>query len=248
MITLKLEDKSYKLPENWAEVTLGQFQQISKLTTDNKLQYLIDVLSILTGLEEEIILSIEKKQLSTINSKLSFIYNQVFSSEMIKEFKIGDDTYTLKDLHQLKLGEVITIETIIEKQPHNLILVIDELMAVLFKKNGEDKFDATELEERAELFRKNLMIDDIYKVTVFFLTFEQEFLRLMKTSSEQKKKKMMLNNTSLLRRILNWIRGGIGFHWSRGWQMGTSLNLRKYWNKTISAVLTFFRIGKKRIK
>lgn len=232
MINLKLEDKVYKLPESWEEVSLGQFQLISNIVFETKLQYAINIFHILTGLEEKYILTIDKNQFSKILETLNFINNQNFKEEVKKEFIIDNDKYIFKNLYDLTLGEVISIETLIEKSPNNIILVCHEILAVLYKKEGEE-FDASLIESRGKLFKEKLMIDEFYKVITFFLLLEMEYLKVMKGFSENQKIKMKMMGKNKLQRLLIWITDGIGSALLKHWQRGTLLASKMFTNKTI---------------
>ena len=247
MIKLKLEKESYNLPENWGEVILEQFQAISKIKYESKLKYAVDVLCSLTGLSEEIILAIEKGQISKIVETLQFIYSQKFSEKVNQTFMIGDDEYHLKDFGTLTLGETISIETLIEKYNNNLIQAADRILAVLYQKKGET-FDASILEDRAKLFRENLNVETIYGVIFFLLNIEKEYLKLMEAFSEKQKKIQMMRGLSPLKRLYHSVKDGIGLAWSRGWQWAILQNLKRSINKTTSRVSTSSVTGKNEMK
>lgn len=231
MITLKLNEEKYKLPENWSEVSLGKFQQISNIIFESKLQYIVEILKIFTGLEESIIINIEKGQFGQLSKTLGFISNHEFKKTIIPHFEIDGITYTFKSLQGLTLGEVVSIETLIDQSGNNMINMIHKLIAILYQE-GDKEWDASQVERLGNLFQEKLMINNFYNILVFFYHIEKEYYVLMRAYLENQKKKEKMKNQTKLIRVLEWIKSFIGSHWSRGWQMGISLSSKKSMRKT----------------
>lgn len=186
MVNLKLKEKIYNLPTSWGEVTLGQFQKISKIEFTTQISYIIKVLIISTGLDEATILAIKKEQLTTLFKNLEFIYKQEFKETLTNVIVVNGVEYIFKDLSSLTIGETISIEMLIKKYGGNLVLGAHEILAILYEEKDKE-FDASILNDKAKLFKDKLMIDEVYKAIFFFITFEKEFLKSMRDFSEKKK-------------------------------------------------------------
>jgi len=229
MITIKISDEKYSLPESWDDVKLGQFQAVNKIEYDKEkpFDYYINLINIFTGIPYETILQINKTQFIQMVNVLSFTVKVEVNGDYTKEFSIGTDTYKLKDFTKLTMGEFISLEMLIND---GLWVNVHKMLVVLFKKNDED-FNTDKIEEYSKVFQDELSITTLIKVVTFFLLIEERYTKLTHLYLAKKKLKLKRGNPTGLMALWHWIADGIGLAWWRGWQMGTSYVSKKLTTK-----------------
>lgn len=164
--------KTFNVPENWSEVTVGKTTEIATISKDtmNNLELMVRILSILSNMDEEIIYMMEQDDFLNIIETLKFT-NEEIKGEL-KEFITidGEDYYLKKDFNKLTLGEIISIETIVKQYDNNIQLALPKLLCIFLRKKKEngklESFKNSHM-EREELF-KNAIITDVNDIFVFF--------------------------------------------------------------------------------
>ncbi|MFM7023331.1 MAG: hypothetical protein ACKOXB_10155, partial [Flavobacteriales bacterium] len=131
MVTIVLNEAEYSLPETWNEVTISQFQRLSKLDVSDKVDYIFSMLEILTELPKDVLFKIPSHQTKLIVDALGFITSQSLPKDITNDFKLGEDQYTLKPFDTLTMGEIISLEILIKDINNNIAGII----SILFSKN-----------------------------------------------------------------------------------------------------------------
>lgn len=234
MIKLKLNNETFTLPETWSEVTLGLYQRLAKVEpNENKLQYTVDIIKALTGLEEKIIININKNQFKEIVDAISFIYIEKMEDKFTSSFNIGEDVYTMKEFNSLSMGDVVSLETLIDKGDN--LANAHQIIAILFRKNGEAEFNFDELESRGKEIQDNIQMNIVNKILLFFFDYVKNYTENLKAYLEYKEKermKMVMKNQPFLIRASSYLKSFFGSHWSRGSQWVTSQNTKKSTKRT----------------
>ncbi|NBW12736.1 MAG: hypothetical protein EBR82_32395 [Caulobacteraceae bacterium] len=165
-----------KLPENWDEITVGDYEKIfeNNLTDLDQLSQYIFILSQLTNIPKDILMEVPIEDFKNLLNKIQFINSDIPSYDC-DFIDIEDNRYYLyNDFTQLTAGEVITIDTLITQNNNNFNKIISDLLCVFLRKkkdNGKfEKFN-TNFFERKDDFKK-LPIIKVYHLLTFFLNFK----------------------------------------------------------------------------
>lgn len=188
MIEFNVEGKTYQLPQSWAEVSLEKYIKIGKLianTKQLKIERLIDVnaLEILSGAGERELEQLNREQTNTLLQEVQFI-KTVPEEPMKYIITVDGKVYCFPESYNtLTNGEEISIVSFAQdvKDP---IEAFDKMIAVLLlpakevvnpvtgaKEWKREKFDRLNVEyinDRAELFKKKLMVPDFIGALGFF--------------------------------------------------------------------------------
>jgi hypothetical protein len=184
MKEFKLNEKNYKMPTCWEDLTLEHYVNLSVLE-ENKTEYLLGELYLLKIIE--VLCSAEGGELdeltiemvTELSKEVGFLQEQPKWGNT-KNIKINDMDYAFPaELNKLTMGEMISIKTLQEQATSQaaaipLILAIILRPAKLVKDNEsgkeswiQDKFDANNIEFRRDLFLKQPVFELMGPVTFF---------------------------------------------------------------------------------
>lgn len=180
-VNIELEEgtKTYEFPTSWDDVTVEQFTKLfdGHKYTDNQLLGSVRVMSILSGIDEETIMSMDVEDFKTLSTHLNFVGDEVGTSDVDYLELDGEKYYLYKDFNKMTTGEVITIELLMEKNEGNIYKIMPELLCIFLRKKKKDgsfeKFN-TSMMGRADKF-KNIEISKIHHIFNFFSTGEALF-------------------------------------------------------------------------
>lgn len=186
MKEFRLNEKDYKMPTDWSDLTLEHYVNLAQLE-ENKTQYLLGelyllkVIECLCGAEGGELDDLTIDMVTELSKEVGFLQSEPKWTNT-KNIRIGDIDYAFpSDLNKLTMGEYISIKTLQEGVTSQasaipLILAIILRPAKLVKDNEsgketwiQDKFDANNIEYRKELFLKQPVFEMMGPVT-FFLT------------------------------------------------------------------------------
>ena len=160
------------IPTVWSDVSLGEFVELSKLDINSftsPIEYYIEVLKVFGNDLTNIVDFIKFGDVTNIITQMSFLGTQPQQRD-IKEVKIKKVNYKLiENMNELSVGEYVSIETLIEQGNLNSITAIPAILSVILRPEGED-FDANKCNARMELFKSELSIEEVLKMSVFFST------------------------------------------------------------------------------
>lgn len=189
-----------EVPTDWSDVTVNQFQQLQTLKIDeyeSELLYMVSVISILAGVDENVIMGDNIENLTLLIGEMDFI-NKPLPNEIKEEIKIGKQKFGWKSsLNKISVGEMVSIETVIDLEELSYNSSLDVICAVLlrtFDKEGKlEDFDGDLFEERRKLFGE-LPITDVYGKVFFFSTGDNKSLKstvdsLVQTTEKDLQKK-----------------------------------------------------------
>jgi hypothetical protein len=175
-INLEIEDevKVFTLPESWDEITIDDFIKLFNIdrTGLSDVELAVKTIALLTNMDEEIIMTMDFKDFEKVANVLLFTTKDVepTNSDFIL---IEDEKYYIKnDFSKLTMGEVISIETLLQSADGNLFKVMDKLLCVFLRKKnekGELETFKGHFMDRAEMFKK-APISRVYNVFSFFST------------------------------------------------------------------------------
>lgn len=181
-IKLEIEDKEkeYNLVVNWDEVTVGQYAEIIKTQQQKDLteiQLSVKLVSILSGMHEDTIYSMDMEQLSSILQHIKFL-NEPLQTKEVEYIEIeGEKYYLKKEFEKLSVGEMISLQVIEEQMRkedvNNLYAYLPKFLCIFLRKEDEmDKFQ-NHFMGRENMF-SNVKIVDVNDVFAFFLAGEKK--------------------------------------------------------------------------
>lgn len=178
MINLKLEIddnvREFNLPENWDEVTIGDFVKLFSFNREGltTIELSVKVINILTGIDEELVMMMNITDFEKLVEVFNFTTKEL-EPVNVESIELEGEVYYLKsDFTKLTMGEVISIETILQSADGNLFKVMDKLLCIFLRKKKENgKLEAFkgEFMDRVNIFQ-NAPITKVYNIFSFFLT------------------------------------------------------------------------------
>lgn len=155
------------IPNNWDGVTLSQFQEIAELNDeDSSIKKFLNILSILTDTDEDVIRKIPLENLNELYQSLTWVENKPTTNHK-NILTINKIQYHLIPLKLLTIGEHIDLEFYSKDLTTNL----HSFLSILYREKIKNKFveyDTNDAEQRALLFKDNVMISDVYGSSLFF--------------------------------------------------------------------------------
>lgn len=172
-----MKDKiKINIPDSWNQVTVNQYQLITNLKKSTS----INIISILTNQDEEIIKSLDINTITTIINHLGWT-NTIDIKEVYKPIiKIDNKEYGfISKLTSLTAGEWIDLEYYIgdlNNNIHNIFSILYKPLITAYSDSDRllENTDSEETQRRAELFKEKAMIGDLYGALVFFYLIVKE--------------------------------------------------------------------------
>ena len=223
-----------KIPTKWEEVSLGQFEKIMKLTGgENKRVDVMSLLSILTGQDEDYINSLPANFVETLMAHLIFLNdNPRTYDHTSSQIKIGNDSYSIHFLEELKFGEYVEVNESIKNDPFDY----SSILAVLCRKDGEafdEDYVANKFKKRKEMFQQQ-PVTEILPLIGFFLKLSL----LSRANSQGCLTELESATNQLLMHTNSSVSNGDGGKHSLSWRMRTTQKLKKL-NKAMSRIFSF---------
>ena len=176
MIKLRIDvdgvENYFEVPSSWSEVTVKIFDKIHNIERDglSDLNLSIKTIAAITGVDEEIVGQLDFDSFGQLADALSFISEEIQTTE-VEHIEAGGVKYYLKkDFDKLNVGEVASIELILEKHKSNIVSAMPEMLCVLLrqkKENGELESFKNEFMLRREIFEE-VSIVDVNDLFLFF--------------------------------------------------------------------------------
>jgi hypothetical protein len=183
MITVELEGREWNMPAGWNEVSIEMFEKIVKQSSmlndyKSQTQFAIEMFHVLTGAPIEDLNKMTRAGFETLSKYTEWVNTEIKGTKRKTWVFDGIEYMAIEDLNALTMGESVSMELIIndstsEELLTNLLPVLIRKVKKIQKTNGKvkkvpDAFDANEYNELKELFRKNLMVADVFELKSFF--------------------------------------------------------------------------------
>jgi len=156
------------IPNKWDDVTLFQYQQITKYYSDKEKKFdLRDVLEIFTNHTRDEINQLPVEFAEKIMNELSFVNEEPKYGDATNTIEIDGEKYSINVMQKLKTGEYLAVDTVLRADNYNYAAIL----AILCRKEGEiydTKFENEMLDNRIELF-KNISLMKVMPLVSFFL-------------------------------------------------------------------------------
>ena len=124
----------WNYPQSWSELTLKQFQDISRAEAKDTR----DILQILANKTIDEVNELPLEFAEKMLNDLKWLYEEPTIDEPTNKIIIDDVVYMVNTQEKLRTGEFIAIDTALKGDKHNYAA----LLAILCRKEGE-KYDST---------------------------------------------------------------------------------------------------------
>jgi len=196
------------VPMEWSDVTVNQYQALAQLNPEeySQFRYSCQLVQILCDIED-----VSKFPLEIINEivlNFGFLKDEISQEKKVELSFKGEDYVWAASLNELTVGEMLSIEQIIDLEELTYNMSYDVVCAILLRKDGEE-FDASNFKENRELFGE-LPITDVMGMIVFFLnggkisTQHIKTYSLIKMSMNTQRRRWKWSN--VLERIITHLR------------------------------------------
>lgn len=158
----------WKVPSDWNQITLKQFQEIERMYGDKDKQFdAREVLHILCNKTIDEVNQLPMEIAEKIMEKLLFLQYTPNYGEPSPSITVNGVKYTINVMEKLKTGEFLQVQTVLKGDKYNFAAIL----GILCRKDGEiydSKYEAETLNERIEMFEQVPMLDAM-RVMSFFL-------------------------------------------------------------------------------
>lgn len=198
MKDFKIENKIYKIPTTWEDLTLKKFLQIrdheSLVNKMSLFEYNLEFLSIITEIEREDLLELSPDEINNLIKELLEVTTK--GLELINEpiYTIDDITYVLdKNTIKMSIGQFIdldreTKEGDVWDNAHKICASFMRPARItnfnkMFKKHETcenyviDKYDYDELVKNSQIFYQKMPMTYIYTCVTFFFYFSTKYYK-----------------------------------------------------------------------
>lgn len=200
-----------KVPKNWNEITIGQFQHINaaiKNYPDNAVSQSVWMLAALAGKSREELLAMDfTREFKPLMAELDWINTTPLPEKLPAEFEVDNQKYKLVyDIKQRTTGQFIDLAHF-SSEPEEIIPNLHFILAILCVPEGQ-KDHSVNFEQRAKLFREKITIDIAYPIATFFLKQWLDSLPRILTYLEKRamKRPLWKRITGLLSAMAGWLR------------------------------------------
>ena len=203
-----------EVPTSWEDVTINKYQRLQQIIGQefkSDLKRTEAITKCLCDIDDITTLPLESFYL--ISENIKFINDKV-TQERFKEVEIDGDVYRwVGSFNELTVGELISIEQIIDIEQLTFNMAYDVVAAILLRKvnkqGGVEDFNSDLFTDRRELFSK-LPITKINGMLLFFLIggklstrITQVYsVKLSKTQTSTQKRSRLLRTLSGLKSLL----------------------------------------------
>ena len=251
------------VPESWNEVTIEKFQDIASIEPDLPPGIrAIELISILIDEDPEVVRMTDLESLGKIASHLEWTSKLPDEAWYKPVITIDGVEYGfVPRLRDLTVGEWIDMEHYIQDVNANIHKIFSVLYRPLIAAfNDRDRiiepYTPEDVDRRAELFRKKVMIGDVYGALVFFSHIARECTRTMQdyltremSRSEEKTRPTKSTGEGSKKRglIRRMVKSGCGMVTRMFWPPETSRKWMRFLKQTLSSHSTT-RLSSKRIR
>jgi len=202
------------VPTCWEDVTLNKYQALKEIDRDDfktDYAYSVEVIKVLCDLDDISLMNIKTQE--TIINEIGFI-NEPITTNKIKQFNFEGNFYKWgASLNGLTVGEMLSIEQMIDLEELSYTMSYDVVCAVLLRQDNETEFDADKFNERREIFGRlpityiNGMIGFFLRGGQIYTTTSQEYLVTLSRMNTNIPKLNKLLKTKLQRLVIILING-----------------------------------------
>lgn len=177
MVTLNIEideqELRFDIPSSWEDVTVEKFSNIWKIDVKNltQIEYTVKMVNHFTDIEEDILYMMSPEQFEQVAKTIEFTSVDVIGSKKDSIIIDGEEWFLKKDYDKLNMGEVVSLQIIMEQAKGNLSTKFAEMLCIFLRKklpSGKlESFKNSFMEERVDIFKK-ASIADVNDLLLFF--------------------------------------------------------------------------------
>jgi hypothetical protein len=154
-----------KTVRSWTDITTRQYIALYNIKEDDDFELMLKQIGIIYGLTQTEVENIPLQQFYAIKDDMVFLKEEPKMTDMKREIIIDGVKYLYKDVWGMTLGEFYDLERWNKDCVNNL----HSIMAILYRKEGIDKYIPSEVDAAADLFLDNVDIQTT--LSAFFLSF-----------------------------------------------------------------------------
>jgi hypothetical protein len=186
--------------ESWADITIGQYQEIMSIQTDNEITKFVESMAICLDIDPEEIRTLSFTDYKDVKTKMSFLSKEP-ESTVVDRFEVDGVEYGLMpDMRLISAGEFIDAEQFKSNSMDNLHNLVALIYRPIIKTFDDGTFEidvhkSLGFERRANLFRDKVSIEIVLGAVLFFSLLAMESSLCFLDSLTQKIAKEMSQNT-----------------------------------------------------
>ena len=208
MITKKISNKTYNIPNTWWDVTLDKFIRLKRLEDNidkiDFVDYAIQYISSITDIPSEVLEELPADELGELSRTIEGIVSTKINSNTENGFKLNGKYYIFDGkTDKMILGQFIDAEMFsdsadIWSNAHKITAVFwremegkpkwyeKKLSKVNFKKHKPEKYDSERCLENSRSFMMELPMPIIYQTVFFFKILSKQYQAFTQRSSKKK--------------------------------------------------------------
>lgn len=222
MKNIKIENVEYKLPENFNEITIGEFIKLQEIVLKDwsELKKNKETIKLLCDIPDDVINALEYQLIGIIMDSFKFL-NEPFNPKALDtdHFIFNGERYEIpQEFARISFGQYVDIDEVLKMNKQDTLKSIPMILAILCLKKGE-KYKWDTIKGRLKSF-EGLPFELSFRIGQFFFWKEQNYREL--TVSYLMAETLMMTQMTLLE---NLVKSGAGKLYERMW-------LRLFINRT----------------
>lgn len=171
---IEFDNHTIEAPENWSQVTLGDYEKWSSKQPENNRE-LIEYVADVCKTDVEILLNAPAPVFDTIYNSIQFLFENEF--EPVGKCTMNETDFIVSGTGEMTLGEYVDVDGILSGDSENKF---SEILATLCRPEGE-KYNPDNVklfDERVEMF-KNLPCSEALPLISFFLLKRKKSMQIL---------------------------------------------------------------------
>lgn len=157
----------------WADITVGQYQELIQIQTDSELGRFIQMISIALDCDQDDIRNLSLKDWQTLKTNFQFLTDDPQNDFSTFIDYDGVELGIEPDINLISTGVFIDAEQFRQDPIENLHRTLALIYRPVIEKISETEYKienhkSSGFEKRAEFFRKNVSIEKVFGATIFF--------------------------------------------------------------------------------
>lgn len=237
MKNIKINDTIYSIPTSWDDISINKWNELSMIkdylkpdmTDSEKFDFNLVLISILTGIPEDILLSIPGEYYKKIFDLIDFYFIEPLSTELTNSFSVLGIEYKLMDLTKLTFGDRANIDIL--RDSGNFETKIGRVIAILYRAEGEGELTSEELNDKEAIFNEHLSINSVYQTIIFFLSLAKIYTQNTQFYSIVKEREQLLMTLPRMTRMKMRMKSAVQniiIIWRLGLLKGKYWKLKKF--------------------
>lgn len=211
--------KDIKIISDYDGLSVGKYQRIAAITTDDAVERSVQVLSILTGLERDELLSLPVTAYEELIHAADFLDEPPKNTPRVSSFKSGEfDLRVADDVRKMTAGQYIDYQTMVADAADHIV----ELLACFLIPKGKRYMEDYDIDDVYQIIRDEMPVPVALGLLNSFLLRLGRSLRVSLTYSamllkrkarrekDTAKRSMMLTTAATMREAVTSMRNGGG--------------------------------------